>query len=73
MHLLGGVERISWITMLNRTDPEASPNGAFTQLDEYLLDELISDIEQDRRTSKAISRPLHRQTRPVRRLSRTLP
>ena len=33
--------RIFWITMLNRTDPEASPNDAFTQLDQYLLDELL--------------------------------
>lgn len=30
--------RIFWITMLNRTDPEASPDDAFTQLDQYLLD-----------------------------------
>jgi hypothetical protein len=29
--------------MLNRTDPDASPNDAFTQLDQYLLDELISN------------------------------
>jgi hypothetical protein len=27
--------------MLNRTDPEASFNEAFTQLDQYLLDELL--------------------------------
>ena len=33
--------RIFWITMLNRTDPEVSPNDAFTQLDQYLLDELL--------------------------------
>jgi hypothetical protein len=33
--------RVFWITMLNRTDPEASPNDAFTQLDQYLLDELL--------------------------------
>ena len=33
--------RIFWITMLNRTDPEASPNDAFTQLYQYLLDELL--------------------------------
>ena len=35
--------RISWITMLNRTSPSASPNGAFTELDQYLLDELMPD------------------------------
>lgn len=27
--------------MLNRTSPSASPNQAFTELDQYLLDELI--------------------------------
>ena len=33
--------RIFWITMLNRTSPGASPNEAFTELDQYLLDELL--------------------------------
>jgi len=33
--------RIFWITMLNRTRPGASPNEAFTELDQYLLDELV--------------------------------
>lgn len=33
--------RIFWITMLNRTSPSASPNEAFTELDQYLLDELV--------------------------------
>jgi hypothetical protein len=33
--------RIFWITMLNRTSPSASPDEAFTALDQYLLDELI--------------------------------
>ena len=35
--------RIFWITMLNRTAPEASPDEAFTELDQYLLDELMPD------------------------------
>jgi hypothetical protein len=35
--------RIFWIIMLNRTLPEASPNEAFTELDQYLLDELVPD------------------------------
>jgi hypothetical protein len=35
--------RIFWITMLNRTSPAASPNEAFTELDQYLLDELLPD------------------------------
>jgi hypothetical protein len=33
--------RIFWITMLNRTRPEAAPMEAFTDLDQYLLDELV--------------------------------
>jgi hypothetical protein len=33
--------RIFWITMLNRTRPGAAPTEAFTDLDQYLLDELI--------------------------------
>jgi hypothetical protein len=35
--------RIFWITMLNRAQPNASPDEGFTQLDQYLLDELIPD------------------------------
>jgi hypothetical protein len=33
--------RIFWITMLNRTSPDAQPEDAFTELDQYLLDELV--------------------------------
>jgi hypothetical protein len=33
--------RIFWITMLNRTRPDAAPTDAFTDLDQYLLDELV--------------------------------
>src|ERR1039458_1729788 len=33
--------RIFWITMLNRTRPDAAPREAFTDLDQYLLDELV--------------------------------
>ena len=33
--------RIFWITMLNRTRPDAAPTEAFTELDQYLLDELV--------------------------------
>ena len=29
--------------MLNRTSPEASPHSAFTELDQYLIDELLPD------------------------------
>jgi hypothetical protein len=35
--------RIFWITMLNRTQPDAEPSEAFTELDQYLLDELVPD------------------------------
>ena len=35
--------RIFWITMLNRTEPAAAPNQAFTELDQYLLDEVVPD------------------------------
>lgn len=35
--------RIFWITMLNRTQPHAAPDEAFTELDQYLLDELVPD------------------------------
>jgi hypothetical protein len=35
--------RIFWITMLNRTQPDASPDEGFTELDQYLLDELVPD------------------------------
>ena len=35
--------RIFWITMLNRTRPDAEPSEAFTELDQYLLDELVPD------------------------------
>lgn len=33
--------RIFWITMLNRTSPDKAPGEAFTELDQYLLDELV--------------------------------
>ena len=35
--------RIFWITMLNRTQLHAAPDEAFTELDQYLLDELVPD------------------------------
>lgn len=42
--------RIFWITMLNRTTPEAAPSDAFTELDQYLLDELLPDQARSPRT-----------------------
>ena len=35
--------RVFWMTMLNRTMPEASPQMALTATEIYLLDELVSD------------------------------
>lgn len=35
--------RIFWITMINRTAPDASPELAFTELELYLLDHLVQD------------------------------
>jgi hypothetical protein len=35
--------RIFWISTLNRTSPGASPEEAFTELDQYLRDELLPD------------------------------
>ncbi len=35
--------RIFWITMLNRICPKASPDEAFTKLDQFLLDERLPD------------------------------
>jgi Transposase DDE domain len=39
--------RIFWITMLNRSHPDASPTEAFTELDQYLLDELVPNKGSD--------------------------
>ena len=41
--------RIFWITMLNRTSPDASPDRAFTEIDQYLLDELVPDRSRETR------------------------
>jgi hypothetical protein len=35
--------RVFWMTMLNRTRPEASPTMAFTPTEIYLLDQFVSD------------------------------
>jgi hypothetical protein len=43
--------RIYWMTMINRAAPDALPAVAFTELEVYLLDELIRDkADADRRT-----------------------
>lgn len=40
--------RIFWITMLNRTSPDAPLGDAFTELDQYLLDKLVPDRTHDK-------------------------
>jgi hypothetical protein len=35
--------RIFWITMLNRTNPHADPGRAFTDLEQYLPNEMAPD------------------------------
>jgi len=35
--------RIFWMTMVNRSQPEAAPHAGFTRLEQYLLDTLIRD------------------------------
>jgi hypothetical protein len=35
--------RIFWMTMINRTSPNLSPEVAFTELELWLLDELVQD------------------------------
>jgi len=35
--------RVFWITMMNRTAPHAPPEVAFTELELWLLDELVDD------------------------------
>lgn len=39
--------RIFWMTMINRTDPNASPDIALTELESRLLDELVKDSKRD--------------------------
>ncbi len=43
--------RIFWVTMLNRTRPGASPDEAFIELDQYLLNELVPDKPAWNRTA----------------------
>ena len=38
--------RIFWMTMMNRTDPEASPEIALTDTEIHLLDQLVEDNKQ---------------------------
>ena len=47
--------RIFWITMLNRTRPGVSPDEAFTEIDQYLLDELVPDGKAEKKVLTAAS------------------
>jgi hypothetical protein len=40
--------RVFWMTMINRTNPELSPQVAFTELELWLLDELVHDKANER-------------------------
>jgi hypothetical protein len=47
--------RIFWMTMINRAAPDASPEVAFTELELYLLDELIQDKAAADRHTKSLT------------------
>jgi hypothetical protein len=47
--------RIFWMTMINRATPDAVPDIAFTELELYLLDELVRDKASANRHSKPLS------------------
>jgi hypothetical protein len=44
--------RIFCITLLNRTSPDASPDDAFTELDQYLLKELVPHRTREKRAAR---------------------
>jgi Transposase DNA-binding len=47
--------RVFWLTMLNRTDPDASPDLALTQYEISLLDKLVAEKNEGRSAIKTIS------------------
>ena len=47
--------RIFWMTMINRATPEAAPEIAFTELELYLLDELVRDKASANQHSHSLS------------------
>jgi len=47
--------RIFWLTMMNRSIPDASPNLAFTSLELLLLDKLVQDRKGHQSRAKPIS------------------
>jgi hypothetical protein len=47
--------RIFWLTMMNRSIPDASPNLAFTGLELLLLDKSVQDRKGNRSCAKPIS------------------
>jgi hypothetical protein len=46
--------RISWMTMIHRTQPNAAPDNGFTQLEIYLLDTLVRDKANANQRSKSL-------------------
>jgi hypothetical protein len=47
--------RIFWLTMMNRSTPDASPDLAFTSLEVILLDKLVQDRKDDQSRTKPLS------------------
>ncbi|WP_247333601.1 hypothetical protein [Bradyrhizobium sp. 147] len=58
--------RVFWMTMLNRSAPDAPPTLALTATEIGVLDRLVNDKPKARKTLLALSD----QDRPARRLSR---
>ena len=61
--------RVFWMTMLNRSTPNASPSLAFTRIEATLLDRLVPDRDRLPRRNKTL--PLPDQNRSARWLPRT--
>src|SRR5207237_7595923 len=47
--------RVFWMTMINRTAPDVSPKTAFTDLELWLLDELVDNKAGEDRSRKSLT------------------
>jgi hypothetical protein len=47
--------RIFWMTMISRSEPKASPAAAFTELELYLLDTLVTDKAAEGQHKKSLN------------------
>ena len=63
--------RIFWMTMINRSEPKASPDAAFTELELYLLDTLIADKAAEHQRKKSLNTYLVKLARLGGYLART--